>query len=83
MNFIIDLSSSKREDVIYNVILVIINECTEMIKYLLMIVKIDVAKLTKLFYVSIYQQILLVIETLYLLMFFDQRFVIIQRLNVD
>ena len=53
MNFIIDLSSSKREDVIYNAILVIIDNCTKMVKYLSMIIKIDVAKLTKLFFEKI------------------------------
>ena len=50
MNFIIDLSSSKRENVIYDAILMIINKCTKIIKYLSMIIKIDVAKLTKLFF---------------------------------
>ena len=50
MNFIIDLSSSKRESVVYNAILVIINKCTKIIKYLSMIIKIDVAKFTKLFF---------------------------------
>ena len=39
--------------------------------------------LKRLFYVSTYQQILLVIKTLYSLMLFDQRFAITQRLNVD
>ena len=53
MNFIIGLSSSKREDVVYDVILVIIDKCTKMIKYLSMIIKIDVAKLTKLFFEEI------------------------------
>ena len=53
MNFIVDLSSNKRENVIYDVIFVIINKCTKMIKYLLMIIKIDVAKLTKLFFEKI------------------------------
>ena len=50
INFIIDLLSSKREDVVYNVILMIINKCTKMIKYLSIIIKIDVAELTKLFF---------------------------------
>ena len=50
MNFIIDLSSSKRENVVYNAILLIVNKCTKMIKYLSMIIKIDVTKLTKLFF---------------------------------
>ena len=53
MNFIIGLSSSKREDVVYDAILVIVNKCTKMIKYLLMIIKIDVAELTKLFFEQI------------------------------
>ena len=53
MNFIIDLSSSKRENVIYNAILVIIDKYTKMIKYLAMIIKIDVAKLIKLFFEQI------------------------------
>ena len=53
ITFIIDLSSSKREDVVYNVIFVIVDKCTKMIKYLLMIIKIDVAKLTKLFFEKI------------------------------
>ena len=50
MNFIIDLSSSKRGDVVYDAILVIVDRCTKMIKYLSVIIKIDVAKLTKLFF---------------------------------
>ena len=53
MNFIIDLSLSKHEDVVYNAILVIVDKCTKMIKYLSMIIKIDVAKLTKLFFEQI------------------------------
>ena len=50
MNFIIDLVSNKCEGVVYNIILVIINKYTKMIKYLLMIIKIDVAELIKLFF---------------------------------
>ena len=53
MNFIIGLSSSKREDVVYNIIFVIIDKYTKIIKYLSMIIKIDVAKLTKLFFKKI------------------------------
>ena len=53
MNFIINLSSSKREDVIYDIILMIIDRCTKTIKYLSMIIKIDVAKLTKVFFEKI------------------------------
>ena len=53
INFITDLPSSKREDVIYDAILVIVDKCTKMIKYLSMIIKIDIAKLTKLFFEEI------------------------------
>ena len=53
MNFIIDLSSNKCEDIVYNAILVIINKCTKIIKYLSMIIKIDVAELTKFFFEQI------------------------------
>ena len=53
MNLIIDLSSSKRENVVYDAILVIVDKCTKMIKYLSMIIKIDVAKLTNLFFEKI------------------------------
>ena len=53
MNLIIDLSSNKREDVVYNAIFVIVDKCTKMIKYSSMIIKIDVAKLTKLFFEKI------------------------------
>ena len=52
----------------------IVNKYTKMIKYLSMIIKIDVAKLIKLFlkklfYVSIYQQILLIIKTFFINVF--------------
>ena len=50
INFIIDLLSSKRESIVYNAILVIIDKYTKIIKYLLIIIKIDIAKLTKLFF---------------------------------
>ena len=53
MTFIIDLSSNKRESVIYDAILIIVDKCTKMIKYWSVIVKIDVAKLTKLFFEKI------------------------------
>ena len=53
MNFIIGLSSSKRENVVYNIIFVIVDKCTKMIKYLSMIIKINVAKLMKLFFEQI------------------------------
>ena len=53
MNFIIDLLSSKRESIVYDTIFIIVNKCTVMIKYLSIIIKIDVAKLTKLFFKKI------------------------------
>ena len=53
MNFVIDLSLSKREGVVYDAILVIVDKCTKIIKYLSMIIKIDAAKLTKLFFKKI------------------------------
>ena len=53
MSFIIDLSSSKREDVVYNAILMIVDKCIKMIKHLSVIIKIDVAKLIKLFFEQI------------------------------
>ena len=53
MNFIIDLPSSKREKVVYDAILVIVDKCTKITKYLSMIIKIDVAELKKLFFEKI------------------------------
>ena len=53
MNFIIDLPSSKRDKIVYNSIFMIINKCTKMIKYLSIIIKIDVAKLTNVFFEKI------------------------------
>ena len=53
MNFVIGLSSSKRGRIIYDSILVIVDKCTKMIKYLLIIIKIDVAKLTNVFFKKI------------------------------
>ena len=53
MNFIIDLSSSKSKDVVYDEILMIVDKCIKEIKYLSMIIKIDAAKLTKLFFKKI------------------------------
>ena len=53
MNFIIDLLSSKRKSVVYDIIFVIVDKYTKMIKYLSMIIKIDVAKSTKLFFEQI------------------------------
>ena len=53
MNFIIDLSSSKRDKIIYDLIFVIVDKCTEIINYLSIIIKIDVAKLTNVFFKKI------------------------------
>ena len=53
MNFVIDLSPSKRDKIVYDLILVIVDKCTKMIKYLLIIIKIDVAKLTNVFFKKI------------------------------
>ena len=53
MNFVIDLSPSKRDKVIYDLILVIVNKCTKIIKYLSIIIKIDAAKLTNVFFKKI------------------------------
>ena len=53
MNFVIKLSSSKKRDVVYDLILMIIDRYIKMIKYILIIKKIDVAKLTKVFFEEI------------------------------
>ena len=46
IKFNIDLSSSKRDNIIYDTTFVIVNKYTKIIKYLLMIISIDVAELT-------------------------------------
>ncbi len=53
MNFVTSLSLSKRHEVVYNLIFVIINRCTKMIKYILIIIRIDVVKLMKIFFKKI------------------------------
>ena len=53
MNFVIDLPSSKRDKIVYNLIFMIIDKCIKMIKYLLIIIKIDVAKLTNVLFEKI------------------------------
>ncbi len=53
MNFVTNLSSSKRREVVYNLIFVIINRCIKMIKYILIITRINVVKLTKVFFEKI------------------------------
>ena len=53
MNFIIELSFNKYKNVVYDVILVIINRYIKMIKYLFMFIIIDAAALTELFFIEI------------------------------
>ena len=53
MNFIIELLFNKYKNVVYNAILVMINRYIKMIKYLFMFIIIDVAALTKLFFIKI------------------------------
>ena len=88
MNLIIELSSSKCENVIYDAILTIVDKCTKTIKYWSVIIKIDIAKLMKLFFEKIvfcFDMLADIVnnKVLYSLILFDQRFAIMQRLNVD
>ena len=53
MNFVIELSLNKYKNVVYNVILVIMNRYIKIIKYLFMFIIIDVAALTELFFIKI------------------------------
>ena len=53
MNFIMKLLSNKKHDVIYDSILIIIDRYIKMIKYILIIKKINVAELTKVFFKKI------------------------------
>ena len=53
MNFVINLSSNKHDKVVYNLILVIVNKCTKIIKYLSIIIKINVAQLMNVFFEEI------------------------------
>ena len=53
MNFIIDLLFNKRRDIVYDSILIIMNQCIKMIKYVFITIKIDVVTLTKIFYKKI------------------------------
>ncbi len=53
MNFVTSLSLNKRREVVYNFIFVIINRCIKMIKYILIIIRINVAELTKMFFEKI------------------------------
>ena len=53
MNFVIDLSFNKRKEVVYNSILIVMNRYIKIIKYIFIIVKIDVVALTKMFFEKI------------------------------
>ena len=53
INFITRLFSSKRRDVVYDFILMIVDRYIKMIKYISIIKKIDVAELTKMFFEKI------------------------------
>ena len=53
MNFVIKLSLNKYKNVVYNVILVMINRYIKMIRYLFVFIIIDAAALTKLFFIKI------------------------------
>ncbi len=53
MNFVTNLLLSKRREVVYDLIFMIINRCTKMIKYILIITRINVAELTKVFFEKI------------------------------
>ncbi len=60
MNFVTSLLSNKRRKVVYDLIFVIINCCTKIIKYIFVIIRIDVANLAKKFF----DKIVLRFETL-------------------
>ena len=53
MNLVIDLSFNKRKKIVYNSILIIMNRYIKIIKYIFVIVKIDVVALTKIFFEKI------------------------------
>ena len=53
MNFVIELSLNKYKNVVYNVILVMINRYIKMIRYLFIFIIIDAAALAKLFFIKI------------------------------
>jgi len=60
INFVTNLLLSKRRKVVYNSIFVIVNCYTKIIKYIFVIIKINVAKLAKVFF----DKIVLCFETL-------------------
>ena len=51
--FVIELSFNKYKNVVYNVILVIINRYIKIIRYLFVFIIIDAAALTELFFIKI------------------------------
>ena len=53
MNFVTSLSSSKRRDVVHDSILIIVDRCTKMIRYISIKKTIDVAQLTEIFFEEI------------------------------
>jgi len=53
MNFVTSLSSNKRREVVYNSIFVIVDCYIKITKYILVIIKIDVAKLIRVFFEEI------------------------------
>ena len=53
MNFVTELSLNKYKNVVYNVILVMIDRYIKMIKYLSVFIIIDAAALTELFFIKI------------------------------
>ena len=53
INFVIDLSFNKRKKVLYDSILIIMNRYIKMIRYIFIIVKIDIVALTKMFFEKI------------------------------
>ena len=64
------MSLNKRRKVVYNLIFVIVDRCTKMIKYILVITRINVAKLVKM----LFDKIVLRFETLISIMS-DKEFV--------
>ncbi len=54
------MSSNKRYKIVYNLIFIIVDYCTKITKYIFVIIKIDVAKLAKMFF----NKIVLRFETL-------------------
>ena len=60
MNFVTSLSLSKRQEIIYNSIFVIVDRYIKMTKYIFVIIRIDVVELAKVFF----DKIVLRFETL-------------------